>query len=206
MISPHRLALPIPRSTMSLGERFPQVLEAARVGEDWAIAALYRDLHPRVVAYLRHRCRDEAEDVAQETWMDVAQALGRFTGTENEFRRLVFVIAKRRSIDHARRSSARPSEPTSDEVLALHPQGDAEADALERLTSQEAVSMILELLSQEQAEIVLLRVLGGFSAEEVAVMLDRRPGTIRALQHRALRRLAARFPADTATEQLRKAI
>jgi RNA polymerase sigma-70 factor, ECF subfamily len=191
---------------MSLGERFPQVLEAARVGEDWAIAALYRDLHPRVMAYLRHRCRDEAEDVAQETWMDVARALVRFQGTEDEFRRLVFVIAKRRSIDHARRSAARPSDATADEVLALHQLGDAEVDVLDRLTAQEAVSTISDLLPPDQAEIVLLRVLGGFSAEEVAVMLDRRPGTIRALQHRALRRLAATFPSEDATEQLRRAM
>ena len=72
------------RWEMSLGERFPQVLEAARAGEEWAIAALYRDLQPRVVTYLRHRCRDDAEDVAQETWIDVARALGRFEGGEND--------------------------------------------------------------------------------------------------------------------------
>jgi RNA polymerase sigma-70 factor (ECF subfamily) len=191
---------------MSVGERFPQVLESARSGEDWAIAVLYRDLHPRVVAYLRHRCRDEAEDVAQETWMDVARAIVRFQGDELDFRRLVFVIAKRRSIDHARRSAARPSDPTADEVLALHQLGDAEDDALARLTSEEAVSMVSKLLPPDQAEVVLLRVLGGFSAEEVAVMLDRRPGTIRSLQHRALRRLAAVFPAEGATDGLRRAM
>src|SRR5262249_53597668 len=153
-------------------------LEAARIGEDWAIAVLYRDLHPRVLAYLRHRCGGESEDVAQETWMDVARVLVRFEGTEVDFRRLVFVIAKRRSIDHVRRSAARPFEPTPDAILALRQLGDAEDEALERLSAEEAVSMICAVLPPDQAEIVLLRVLGGFSAEEVAVMLDRRPGTI----------------------------
>jgi RNA polymerase sigma-70 factor, ECF subfamily len=191
---------------MSLGERFPQVLDAARVGEEWAIAALYRDLQPRVVTFLRHRCRNEAEDVAQETWMDVARALGSFEGGEDEFRKLVFVIAKRRSIDHARRSSIRPSDPVPNEVMALHQLGDAEEDALERLSADEAVSIVSQLLPPEQAEIVLLRVLGGFSSEEVAAMLGRRPGTIRSLQHRALRRLAAAFPSVNATETLRKAM
>jgi RNA polymerase sigma-70 factor, ECF subfamily len=191
---------------MSLGERFPQVLAAARAGEDWAVAVLYRDLHPRVLAYLRQRCRDEAEDVAQETWMDVARALPRFDGGETDFRRLVFVIAKRRSIDHARRAAARPSVPMPESDMALRQLGNAEDDALERLSAQDAVSVISQLLAPEQAEIVLLRVLGGFSAEEVAAIMDKRPATVRSLQHRALRRLAQAISPEGATETLRRAM
>ena len=58
---------------MALGESFDSVLQAARLGADWAVVVLYRDLQPHVLAYLRSRCPDEAEDLAQETWIDVSR-------------------------------------------------------------------------------------------------------------------------------------
>jgi RNA polymerase sigma-70 factor (ECF subfamily) len=46
-------------------------------------------------------------------------------------------------------------------------------------------------LSPDQAEVVLLRVLGGLPVAEVAKIVEKKPGTVRVLQHRALRRLAS---------------
>jgi RNA polymerase sigma-70 factor (ECF subfamily) len=51
-------------------------------------------------------------------------------------------------------------------------------------------------LPRPQAEVVLLRVLAGFSAEDVAEMTGRSPGAVRVLQHRALRRLADELRRD----------
>ena len=51
-----------------------------------------------------------------------------------------------------------------------------------------------------QADIVLLRVLGGLSIGEVAKILGTRPGAIRVLQHRALRRLASIVAREEVTE------
>jgi RNA polymerase sigma-70 factor (ECF subfamily) len=191
---------------MSLGERFPQVLVAAQAGESWAVAALYRDLQPALLAYLRSRTPGEAEDLAQETWIDVAKALGRFDGAEEDFRRLVFVIGKRRSIDHLRRVAARPTTSLSASRAEAEHLGDVEEEALSRLSTEEALAAVSSLLTPEQAEIVLLRVLGGFTAEEVASMLGRRPGTIRAIQHRAVRRLARALSPRDATNTARKAM
>jgi RNA polymerase sigma-70 factor (ECF subfamily) len=38
--------------------------------------------------------------------------------------------------------------------------------------------------------VVLLRILGDLSVRDVAAVMGKRPGTVRVLQHRALRRLA----------------
>ena len=46
-------------------------------------------------------------------------------------------------------------------------------------------------IRMDQAEVVLLRVIGGLSVEQVAEIMDRRPGSVRVLQHRALKRLHA---------------
>jgi len=191
---------------MSLGDRFPQVLEAARGGEQWALTALYRELQPPLLAYLRSRCPRDAEDVAQETWIDVARALGRFVGGEPDFRRLVFVIGKRRTIDQMRRASAGPTEPLPDGSNPVSALGDAEQEAIERLSAEEAVAAVAAILSPEHAEIVLLRVLGGFSAEEVAVIMGKKPSTVRSLQHRAIRRLAVALSPEGATSPMRRAM
>jgi RNA polymerase sigma-70 factor (ECF subfamily) len=48
----------------------------------------------------------------------------------------------------------------------------------------------VDLLPADQAEVVLLRVVGGLDVAVVAQLTGRRPGTVRVIQHRALKRLA----------------
>ena len=190
-----------PTTRNSLGDQFQGILAAAQDGGEWAVAILYRWLHPAVVSYLRARAGDEAEDLASETWVAVARGLARFSGDESAFRSWVFTIAHRRLIDHHRASARRPRTRT------LHategddysgpidlPAGDDPArEVLDAAAGDEAVRRIVALLPPDQAEIVLLRVVGGLPMEDVAAITGRRPGTVRVLQHRALKRLADRL-------------
>src|SRR5205814_6232262 len=93
-------ALATPTTRNSLGDQFKGILTAAQDGGEWAVAILYRWLHPAVVSYLRVRAGDDAEDLASETWLAVARALPGFTGDEAAFRSWVFTIAHRRLVDH----------------------------------------------------------------------------------------------------------
>jgi RNA polymerase sigma-70 factor (ECF subfamily) len=52
---------------------------------------------------------------------------------------------------------------------------------------------LTSVLPAEQAEVLMLRVVGGLPVEEVARVVGKRPGTVRVLQHRALRRLASQL-------------
>lgn len=177
---------------MTLGPQFETTLDAARAGQDWALTALYRDMHPAVLAYLRSREPNEAEDLAHEAWIDVAGGLPRFRGGEQEFRRFLFSVARRRLIDHRRRAGRRrlvPLPETGTEAEERSPHAGAEAEVMTNLATQEALARIAAL-PPDQAEAVLLRVLGGFDAKEAGAIMGKRPGTIRVLQHRALTRLA----------------
>lgn len=194
-----------PATRHSLGEQFDGVLTAAQEGGDWAVAILYRWLHPAVVGYLRGRAGDDAEDLAAETWLAVARGLRNFSGDEAAFRSWVFTIAHRRLVDHHRARSrrlptrslvadGRSGSPVED-GLSADPPGpdDPAAEAVAAVTSDEAVRRIVALLPADQAEIVLLRVVAGLPVDDVARITGRRPGTVRVLQHRALRRLAERL-------------
>lgn len=175
---------------MSLGERFDSVIPAARQGADWAIEALYRDLQPSIVRYLRAHEPNEGEDLASEVWIDAARGLPRFEGGEAQFRCWMFAIARRRLIDHRRRLKRRRTAPSTDaQLVAACTRGDTEADALERLSTEAALARVAAL-PPDQADIILLRVVAGLDARHVAALTGRRPGTVRVLQHRGLKRLA----------------
>jgi RNA polymerase sigma-70 factor (ECF subfamily) len=192
-----------PTTRHSLGDQFQGILTAAQDGGEWAVATLYRWLHPALVSYLRGRAGDHGEDLASETWLAVARALPTFSGDEAAFRSWVFTIAHRRVIDHHRTSARRPRTRSLSLTEGDGPDGPVEPagrddpaeDVVAALAGDEAVRRIVSLLPPDQAEIVLLRVVAGLPVDEVATITGRRPGTVRVLQHRALRRLAERLGA-----------
>ena len=168
-------------------------MAAAQAGAEWAVAVLYRSLQPRLLRYLRAQAPgQDAEDIAAQAWLEIAKALPRFTGDEDGFGALVFTVARRRLADHRRAVRRRPVDLVGDDALVSVPAGPGgpEDAALARLGGEEAARRLAELLPADQAEVVLLRVVGGLSVDQVAALLGRRPGTVRVLQHRALRRLA----------------
>jgi RNA polymerase sigma-70 factor (ECF subfamily) len=191
---------------MSLGQNFPGVLDAARTGAEWAVAAMYQDLCGPVLRYLTAQIPGEAEDLASETWIDVARGLHRFQGEEPDFRRYVFAIARRRLVDHLRMTRRRRTAAAPAELIEPHlPAGDVEAEAMEAFSERQVLALVARL-PREQAEVVLLRVVGGFTAEEVANLIGKRAGTVRVLQHRALAKLAADLAREGVTPESLRAM
>jgi RNA polymerase sigma-70 factor, ECF subfamily len=161
------------------------------------VAAAFATVHGDLLRYLRAMVgEDGAEDVASQVWIEMVSGAAEFRGDRAAFRRWVFATARRRALDERRRWWRRSVKlcPPGDRELerpAAEEEGSVERDA--------AVARIAQL-PRPQAEVVLLRVLGGFSAEEVAELTARTPGAVRVIQHRALRRLAAdlrRRPEDS---------
>jgi RNA polymerase sigma factor (sigma-70 family) len=179
---------------VALAERFDEVLQAARAGAPWALEAIYRDLHPSVLGFLRHRAPHDAEDLAADVFIDVAEGVVRFRGSEARFRSWVFTIAYRRLADLRRRTGRRRTEPIAPAVIAEHtPVGDAERDVMVAIGTRSALARIAAL-PVAQAEVILLRVVADLPVDDVARIVGRRPGAVRALQHRALQRLAREVP------------
>jgi RNA polymerase sigma-70 factor (ECF subfamily) len=69
---------------------------------------LYRDIQPRLLRYLRTLVGEDAEDVASETWLQVARDLGGFQGGYDGFRGWVVTVGRHRALDHLRREGRRP--------------------------------------------------------------------------------------------------
>ena len=169
-------------------------LRAALRGNSDAFRVLFRDMQPRLLRYLRALAGDDAEDVASETWLQVARDLGSFTGDYDAFRGWVTTIARHRALDHLRSRGRRPpSVPVPAEDLADRSAADdTAASAIEAVGTDAAIRLIAEL-PPDQAEAVLLRAVVGLDAKTAGKVLGKRAGAIRSAAHRGLRTLAKRL-------------
>ena len=185
-------------NTDAMIEDFPTTLRAAQVGDEWAVAVLWQELNHRLVRFLRSRNREAAEDIASETWLTVATKLDQFEGEEVEFRAWLFTIARSRLIDWQRRAQRRPQSAVDPEGFAERvASDDPAADALEALDTDASLAMIYRLPA-DQGEVILLRVLAGLDVARVSGIVGKRPGTVRMLQLRGLRRLQELLGSPTA--------
>ena len=164
---------------------FDAVLCGARAGEAAAFQTLYDDLARPVAAYLRGRGVVDVEDVTSEVFLAVFTGLARFKGGQADFRSWVFTIAHRRLVDEWRKSGRAPQlvpwEPESDGRTSCS----AEDGALATL-GEARVRALLAELSDEQREVMLLRILGDLTIEQIADALGKRIGAVKALQRRGL--------------------
>jgi RNA polymerase sigma-70 factor (ECF subfamily) len=179
---------------LAVGPGFEEVLAAAQAGAPWALQRLYEDLAPVVTGYLRLRGAIEPDDLASETFLNVFHTIAGFRGDEAAFRSWVFTIAHHRMVDDWRRRGRRPvTEPL--DAAPAQVGGDVEVEALSSLGST-WMRDALEALSEEQREVLLLRIVADLSVAEVAAIVGKRAGAVRALQHRGLERLRRHLAAQ----------
>jgi RNA polymerase sigma factor (sigma-70 family) len=180
-------------------EGFGRVLAAARSGAEWAWTALYRELSPAVLGYLRARGTREPEDLVGEVFLQVVRDVRRFKGGEREFRAWVFTIAHHRLLDDLRRRRRRPLEQTAgDPADESGSTGDVEEEALAAISAQH-VRQVLGRLSADQQSVLLLRIIGDLTIEEVAEVLGKRSGAVKALQRRGLAALTREISREAVT-------
>jgi RNA polymerase sigma-70 factor (ECF subfamily) len=173
-------------------EDLSAALHAAIDGDAAAFTVLWRSLQPAVLRYLRVVCDDAAEDVASETWLQVARDLSRFNGDATAFRVWLFRIARHRGIDENRRAWRRREEPhnTIEALRDTETVQDVVLEVIELFGTEWALGLI-NTLPPDQAEAVMLRVVAGLDVAATAKVLGKRPGAVRVAAMRGLRRLAA---------------
>lgn len=194
-----------PPSTAAADDELMGALDAARAGDEGGFAVLWRDLHPRLLRYLRSRGDDAPEDVAAETWVQVVRSLESFKGGVPEFRAWLFTIARNRAIDQGRARTRRPAVLVADPIEATG-SGPTAPSAEQGAAENESLSVALRLvatLPPAQAEMVTLRVVAGLDVADVARLLGKRPGTVRVGVHRALRALARTVEEEQWKDELR---
>jgi len=178
--------------------QYRELLDRARRQDADAFSRLYEATYRRVFGYLLARlgAQSTAEDVLQEVYLAALRGLDRFRGkTEGEFMAWLFKIAHGKVIDHLRTQYRHPEVKTgevqpSDSVNPL--------DVIDERLGLGEIAAALSRLTEDQRNVVLNRLVLGFDLEETSRLMHKNVGSIKALQHRALARLARilRAPGD----------
>ena len=158
-------------------------LRALAAGDHSAFASLVQRWQTRLINffYRSTRNRADAEDLAQETFLELYRAAPRYTA-RGTFSAFIFTLARRRLIDNYRKRARRPLDfidPT-DFVMQQHAEP---VDGSREI--EQAFHHALAALPENQRNAILLRQQQGLAYDEIAKALDTSISSVKTWIHRA---------------------
>ncbi|MEM8925754.1 MAG: RNA polymerase sigma factor [Actinomycetota bacterium] len=175
---------------------FASLIDAAKVGDGRAFECLYRWLAPEITRFATVRGAEDAEGLANEVFLRAYQKISRFDGRRDAFRAWIFAITRNLLIDAHRAGARRPDIATNE--VPERSSASADIEALDLLSVQR-VARLLAQLSDDQRDVILLRMVGDLSLQQVALIVDKPVTAVKALQRRGLRRLQSEVLAEVVT-------
>lgn len=166
-----------------------QLIEQAQRGDRKALSELYRRHVDVVYRYVRLRVGDTtvAEDLTAEVFLRMLEDLKGYRYANVPFVTWLYRIAHARTVDYWRRTGRRRELELSDQIAATEEAPESIVDA--RL-EQADLTVALRRLTDLQQQVIILRFVEGMRLTEVAAVMGKTIGAVKALQHRALASLA----------------
>ncbi|GAA5155420.1 hypothetical protein GCM10023321_28730 [Pseudonocardia eucalypti] len=171
------------------------LVRATQAGDQQAFGQLYDRYHEMVFRYVLFRVSDRqlAEDLTAETFLRALRRINSVSYQGRDIGAWFVTIARNLVLDHVKSSRYRLEQTTS-EIADLSPSTSGpEQQVLNGATYEELLRCVAKLNS-DQKECIALRFLQGLSVAETARLMGRNEGAVKALQHRAVRRLAQLLP------------
>jgi RNA polymerase sigma-70 factor (ECF subfamily) len=171
------------------------LVKASQDGDMAAFGELFDRYYEVVFRYVLFRMGDRtlAEDITQETFVRALRRIGSVSYQGRDIGAWFVTIARNLIFDHVKSSRYR-LEQTTNEIIELSPSTSGpEQQVLDGATNDELLRCVRKL-NPDQQECIQLRFLQGLSVAETAEIMDRNEGAVKALQHRAVRRLAQLLP------------
>ena len=163
-----------------------QLVARAQEGDRDALEELYLQHFDRIYSYLHMTVgnRHDAEDLTTQTFLRMLESISGFRWGSAPFSAWLFRIAHNLAMDHFRsRRRWQPEEEVPEPPGAV--ESSAEDQAI-RVLANESMFDLIEQLSDEQRDVLILKFVFDFSNAEAATVLDKTEGAIKSLQHRAL--------------------
>jgi RNA polymerase sigma-70 factor (ECF subfamily) len=171
------------------------LVKASQNGDMVAFGELFDRYYDVVFRYVLFRMGDRtlAEDITQETFVRALRRISSVSYQGRDIGAWFVTIARNLIFDHVKSSRYRLEQTTS-EIIELSPSTNGpEQQVLDGATNDELLRCVRKL-NPDQQECIQLRFLQGLSVAETAQMMNRNEGAVKALQHRAVRRLAQLLP------------
>jgi RNA polymerase sigma-70 factor (ECF subfamily) len=151
-----------------------------------AFGALYDRFLDRVYRYLYYRTGSqvEAEDLTEQVFLKAWEAIDRFRWQGRPFQAWLYRLAHNVHIDHLR--SKRQTISLNDEERPIELASEAATAELAQRLDADLLARAVRQLTPEQQQVIILRFMDGFENAQIAQLMNKREGAIRALQLRAL--------------------
>ena len=165
---------------VELVDRVVAVRDARAFGElyDRFVERVYR------YVYFRTGSHTEAEDLTEQVFLKAWEAIGRYRWQGRPFLAWLYRLAHNAHIDHVR--SQRPTTSLTNDQRPLDLASPSASVELRRTLDAEVIAGALAELTIEQQQVIVMKFIEGLDNEQIAQLMDKREGAIRALQMRAL--------------------
>ena len=162
-----------------------ELVRRAQQRDRGAFAEIYERYHSTIYTHIYYRVGDPstAEDLTSEVFVRVVGSIDGFVYRDRPLLTWLYTIARNLIIDHRRRAGRATMLPL-DERLE---NGSEDVErAAELALSRRRLAVALDELTDDQRHVIILRFIEGRSLEEVAEIVGKSVGAVKALQHRAL--------------------
>lgn len=163
------------------------LLERARTCDPQALSQVYDLYTARIHSYIYHRVGDAAlaEDLTGQVFLRLLEAIRSGHAWTSSFSGWIYRIAHNLVVDHFRRRS-RSSQVGLDEAPDVPSERHDPVDSAEQRLVEDHLRAAITRLTEEQAQVVSLRFLEEKSIAEVAQIIGKSEGAVKALQYRAV--------------------
>jgi RNA polymerase sigma-70 factor, ECF subfamily len=167
-----------------------QLVQAAQAGDGEAFGKLYDQYVDLVYRFIYFRVNDRAlaEDFTSETFLRALRRISSITYQGRDIGAWFVTIARNIIYDNSKSARNRLEISTGEFFESAEFEPSPEASVIDSLTSETLIAGIKQL-NDEQRECVVLRFIHGLSVSETAAAMGKNDGAIKALQHRAVRKL-----------------
>ncbi|MEV0343592.1 sigma-70 family RNA polymerase sigma factor [Nocardia sp. NPDC050713] len=175
-----------------------KLIGPAAAGDKHAVSEIVRVVHPLVRRYTGARLGNTAhlhvtaDDVVQEILLATVNAIPRYRDQGKSFLAFVYGIAANKIADAFRRSQMHPTYPVADVPDSPSAAAGPEEWAL-ALERRSATRELMKILAPAHREVLVMRIVLGWSAAQTAEAIGTSPGVVRVMQHRALSKLRAQL-------------
>jgi RNA polymerase sigma-70 factor (ECF subfamily) len=161
------------------------LIRRAQQHDPMALTQIYEENFDRIYRYivLKIGDRTEAEDMTQQVFLNVLKSISSFKWKGMPFTSWLYRIAHNQVVDYLRKKSKRTTVPLDESMPFI---GDSPERAAEQRIEIEGLAVAARKLTSAQREVISLRFAAEMSVAEVAEVMGRSEGAVKALQHSAI--------------------
>ena len=165
------------------------LVDAAKAGDQAALSELYQTYFPRLYRYILARTGNtyDAEDLTEEVFMRVLEAIKRFEHRKAPFSAWLFRIAHNAVISQRRKETARGRSSQLNDGMPVDSAGPEEL--VERRVALNEVMQAAKNLPDAQRQVISLRFAAGLTVAETARAMGKGEGNVKVIQHKAIAKL-----------------